>query len=189
MRGIGRNDTGTDITENGKHTRLYSLWQGMLARCYNKKLHEKFPTYRYCEVCENFKSRSYFEDWCKKQKGFELGWETDKDLLFKNNKLYSEATCVFLPREINGALKKCDASRGKCCIGVCFHKTKGKFQSLLRKHGKLNFLGLFSTEEEAFLAYKTAKEDYLKELAEKHKANLDPKAYQALINYTVEIGD
>lgn len=29
------------VWENGKITRVYSVWQNMLQRCYNEKLHEK----------------------------------------------------------------------------------------------------------------------------------------------------
>ena len=50
-------------------------------------------------------------------------------------------------------------------------------------------LGLFKTEIEAFNAYKTAKENYLKELAEKWKSKIDERAYNALMNYEVSIND
>ena len=47
----------------------------------------------------------------------------------------------------------------------------------------------FNTEIEAFNYYKINKEKYVKELAEKWKSKIDERAYQALINYTVEITD
>ena len=47
----------------------------------------------------------------------------------------------------------------------------------------------FNTESEAFNAYKEAKENHLRELANKWKGKIDERAYQALINYTVEITD
>ena len=50
-------------------------------------------------------------------------------------------------------------------------------------------MGSFNTEVEAFNAYKEAKEAYLKELADKYKDLLDPRAYEALMNYTVDIDD
>ena len=53
----------------------------------------------------------------------------------------------------------------------------------------LNESCLFDTEIEAFNYYKTNKENYIKELAEKWKSKIDERAYQALINYTVEITD
>ena len=43
--------------------------------------------------------------------------------------------------------------------------------------------------EEAFLAYKQAKELHIKEVANKWKDQIDPRVYEALMNYTVEITD
>ena len=51
------------------------------------------------------------------------------------------------------------------------------------------YLGTLDTELEAFHAYKHAKEAYVKELAEKWKDQIDPRAYNALMKYEVEITD
>ena len=53
----------------------------------------------------------------------------------------------------------------------------------------LSIWGAFKTEIEAFNAYKQTKESYIKELANKWKDKIDPRAYNALMNYTVEITD
>ena len=50
-------------------------------------------------------------------------------------------------------------------------------------------LGYFSTPEEAFYTYKTAKELYIKDIANKWKDQVDPRVYEALMNYQVEITD
>ena len=41
--------------------------------------------------------------------------------------------------------------------------------------------------EEAFDAYKTAKEAYIKEVADKWRDLIDPRVYKAMYNYKVEI--
>ena len=47
----------------------------------------------------------------------------------------------------------------------------------------------FKTSEEAFQAYKTAKEAYIKEVAERWKGKIDDKVYQALLEWKIEITD
>lgn len=58
-----------------------------------------------------------------------------------------------------------------------------------RGEGLLQYLGYFDTQEEAFQAYKTFKESYIKQVANEYSYQLDPRAYQALMNYQVEITD
>ena len=69
---------GVRTQVDGKMLREYTYWQSMLIRCYDKNFKIKNPTYLYCEASENFKDYSYFFDWCKTQKGFNvLGWPLD----------------------------------------------------------------------------------------------------------------
>ena len=51
------------------------------------------------------------------------------------------------------------------------------------------YLGTFNTPEEAFCAYKEVKEAYIKDVADKWKDRIDPRVYDALMNYQVEITD
>ena len=46
-------------------------------------------------------------------------------------------------------------------------------------------LGQFKTCEEAFQAYKVAKESYIKEVANKWKGKLTKETYSAMLNYVV----
>ena len=87
-------------------------------------------------------------------------------------------------------MTKRTALRGKYLIGVCWHKTNKAFISRVNKNkGKQEHLGYFKTEIEAFNAYKTAKESFVKEQANNWKSQIDIRAYNALMNYTVEITD
>ena len=176
---------------NGVLTREYKLWMDMLRRCYSDGFKKKHLTYKDCEVSDKFKSYEYFYEWCNKQIGFSnQSWQLDKDLLIKGNKVYSEDSCVFIPQEINKVLVKCTASRGEHLIGVYWCKKGKAFKAQISKNkGKQEFLGYFNTELEAFDAYKVAKETYIKEQANKFKSQIDTRAYQALMNYTVEITD
>ena len=191
VHGVGVTGTKYLITVDDVITKEYDLWHNMLQRCYNGAFKKKRPTYEGCEASENFKSYEYFYEWCNKQIGFgNQGWQLDKDLLVKGNKVYSESTCVFLPQEINSLLVKSNTSRGEYLIGVCWDKAKNAFKAQVRKNkGKSEHLGYFNTEIEAFNAYKTAKESFIKEQAEKWKSQIDIRAYNALMSYEVSIDD
>ena len=189
--GVGILGTKYSSRVNGVLTKEYDLWYSMLRRCYSDNSKKKYPTYESCEVSDKFKSYEYFYEWCNKQIGFSnKDWHLDKDLLIKGNKIYSEDSCVFIPQEINKVLVKCTASRGEHLIGVYWCKKGKAFKAQISKNkGKPEYLGYFNTEIEAFNAYKQAKEAFVKEQAENWKDRIDPRAYEALMNYTVDITD
>ena len=189
--GVGITGTKYPSRVNGVHTKEYKLWTGMLERCYNDAYKKQRPTYEGCEVSDTFKSYEYFYEWCHSQIGFgNEGWHLDKDLLTKGNKVYSEDSCIFIPNEINLLLTRREALRGKHLIGVYWCNTKKAFVAQVNKNkGKRENLGYFKTELEAFNAYKVAKESFVKEQAEKWKSQIDDRAYEALMNYQVEITD
>ena len=189
--GVGIVGTKYVYKISGVLTKEYTLWCNMLKRCYSDTSKKKSPTYEGCEVSSKFKSYEYFYEWCHNQIGFgNEGWQLDKDLLTKGNKVYSEDSCVFIPQEINLLLTKSIASRGEHLIGVNWCKRDKAFVARVNKNkGKREHLGYFKTEVEAFNAYKQAKEEFVKEVAEKWKSQIDDRAYEALMNYTVGITD
>ena len=189
--GVGISGTKYPIRVNGILTKEYKLWQSMLERCYSDTSKKKYLTYEGCQVSDNFKSYEYFYEWCNKQMGFGVdGFELDKDLLVKGNKVYSESACVFIHKDINLLLTKSTASRGKHLIGVSWHKRDKAFVATVSKRkGKREHLGYFKTEIEAFNTYKKAKESFIKEQAEKWKGKIDDRAYNALMGYEVNIND
>ena len=192
LYGKGFNDKTRPANVDGKHLKEYKLWQSMLERCFSEKLQTRCPTYKGCNVSDNFLNYSFFYDWCQEQIGFgkvdEKGrsWCLDKDLLFVDNKTYSETTCVFLPQEINKFFTDCGKARGEYPVGVCFHKRAGKFQAHCAVNGKLQYLGLFSTPEEAFAVYKPFKEALCKELALKWQSEIDSRLFNAMMNWSVK---
>jgi hypothetical protein len=147
-------------------------------------LQKKRPTYIGCSASENFKSYSYFHEWCQHQVGFgKEGFELDKDLIFKGNKIYSEDTCLFLPSELNSLLTSNKAGRGTLPIGVT--AVGNRFRVYCGREPASIFVGSFKTPEEAFNAYKQAKENRVKAQAEKWKDQIDVRAYEALMRYEV----
>ena len=189
--GVGIVGNKYPISEGGILIKEYMLWTNMLERCYSDTYKKKRPTYKDCEVSENFKSYEYFYEWCQNQVGFaNEGWHLDKDLLIKGNKVYSEHFCIFIPQEINSLLVKRKALRGEYLIGVYWHNKGKAFVAQVNKNkGKPEHLGYFNTELEAYNAYKQAKEAFVKEQANEWKDKIDIRAYNALMNYEVNIDD
>ena len=176
-------------TENGKPTKCYVTWHDMHKRCYDPKYHEKKPSYENCKVCQLWNNYQEFAKW-DNENYYEVGNERmtlDKDILCKGNKVYSPDTCVYVPQHINNLFVKRDKLRGDLPIGVCKHKDK--FRACLNKDNKNIHLGTYNTVEEAFLAYKQSKEQYIKEVAEEYKDKIPYRLYEAMMNYEVEIDD
>ena len=182
-------------SRGGESTKEYVHWAEMLNRCYSKARKRTARSYSSCEVSETFKYLSKFSKWCNEQIGFNFKddkgkpFQLDKDILIKGNKIYSEETCAFVPQEVNLLFVNCSKTRGDSAIGTCYSKAHKKYLSKIRKCGKLMHLGHFDSEIEAFLAYKEAKEAYVKEVANKWKDQIDPRVYEALMKYQVEITD
>jgi len=189
---LGKGIVGAKLSKEDRKHKAYKNWVRILKRCYDENQRHKHPTYLGCTVSELFLTYTNFRDWYVKQKNWDNpDFVLDKDLLSpKDNKVYSEETCVFLPKEVNSLLTTTKARRGNLPIGVCKPKKDGqKFRVRICKDGKDIELGTFNNIEEAFLVYKAAREDYLKEKANQWRDQLDIRAYDALINYQVEITD
>lgn len=188
--GVGYIGKGFTLEDKTKDNKAKKLWRGMLYRAYSEKYHITRPTYEECSCSDNFKNLSYFKEWCSNQIGFgEDGFVLDKDVLIKGNKMYSENTCVFLPSEINTLFTLNNAKRGELPIGVQRTKRGKIVARISSKNGQNGMLGYYENIEDAFRAYKTEKEVRIKLLANKWKDKIDPRAYDALINYEVEIDD
>lgn len=174
----------------GEPLREYVIWQGMLRRCYCETFKERNPTYIDCKTSNNFKYFPYFKSWCKDQIGFnDPDFQLDKDILLKGNKVYCEDLCVFVPKDVNLLFTKRDSKRGECLIGVSYVERDKKYRVNLSVKGRKLINKYFNTEYEAFQAYKTSKELYIKDVAEKWKGKIDQRVYETLLNYKVDIDD
>ena len=190
--GKGFNDRSRPTKVDGKNVKEYKLWQDMLKRCFSEKYQTRRPTYKGCNVSDNFLNYTFFYDWCQEQTGFgkvdEKGryWELEKDLLFTGNKTYSETNCVFVPHEINLFFNNHGNARGEYPVGVYFYKQSGKFKAQCTVNGKLQHLGYFDTPEEAFAVYKPFKESLCKQLALKWQHEIDHRLFNAMMNWSVK---
>jgi len=193
--GIGFKGNDYPSYDGEKQLKEYSLWCGMLYRCTEKHWASR-PTYTGTTCSENFKSYTFFYEWCNKQIGFNnrdengRGWPLDKDLLTRGNKCYSEDTCCFVPQKLNALIVNRSAARGEYPVGVYWNTGNRRYiAKCSRGASKQTHLGSFNTPQEAFQAYKTFKEALIKEVANEYKEMLDSRVYEALMNYEVNEND
>lgn len=183
-------DKGLDKSLIEENFKIYQVWCSMLQRCYSPTNDYVKRNYKDCEVSDYFKFFPQFLDWWKmKSDGISVDLQLDKDILVKGNRLYSETTCTLVPRDINMLLIKRNKARGKYPIGVTYCKTSKKYKAQLSKFNVITNLGFYEDIEGAFLAYKQAKEDYIKEVANKYKDVIEEKVYEILMKYEVNIDD
>lgn len=174
------------------HKVAYQTWVDVLKRVYVEN--KSRTSYLNVSVCDEWHNFQNFAEWFYNQE-FHVAkdengkrYDLDKDILVKGSKTYSPETCCFVPSEINCLFIRNKRFRGNLPIGVT--KSGKRFAARLSKgFGNRVYLGSFKTETEAFLAYKQAKELYLKELAEKYRNKVCYKTYLTLINYEVDIDD
>lgn len=190
--GVGYHGEGEYIPSvKGEHSQASRMWKGMLNRCYNKKYIDKKQSYIDCSVCEEWHNFQNFAKWHEENyyeiEGQEM--HLDKDILVKNNKIYSPETCVFVPEHINSLFTKRQSRRGELPIGVHFCKKRHKYIAQCGADGKRIYLGGFDSPQEAFDTYKDFKEKEVKRVASLYKDNLPTELYEALCNYKVEITD
>lgn len=189
---------GEGIYKPRENKKSYNAWTNVLERCYSDKLKDKRKTYMECNLSDEWHNYQNFAKWYE-----ENLWDTnictdvDKDILIKGNKLYSPDTCVLGRGQLNSLFIKCNSARGKYPIGVSYHKRDSKYFSQCcyineDNEMKQKWLGYHSSSLDAFNAYKTFKESYIKQVADEYKSkypNFPQKLYDAMYSYQVEITD
>lgn len=179
-----------DDKGNVTPTKEYDAWRSMLRRCYANLENNK--SYIGCSVCEEWHNFQNFAKWYD-ENYYEVDYEVmqvDKDILKKNNKIYSPDTCIIAPNIINTLFVKNSNHRGKHPIGVYTH-SNGKYiaQCSVKELGRQKFLGDFDNEYNAFIAYKKFKEQHIKNIANEFKDKIPLKLYEAMFKYEIDITD
>lgn len=189
--GVGLNDLTTHrIYTDGVPEYEYQLWHSMLVRCYSPKALSYNPTYQKCKVSQDLLVYSEFKEFIRGVFGFGMRdgegrrYQLDKDIV-GDGSIYSKDTICFAPQQINKFLTKSDRARGEYPIGVSFDKRYGRYKSNIRFMKKPRHLGCFSSPEEAFFAYKSAKEGFAKDLAKDWAGKVDKRVIDALMNFEV----
>lgn len=175
---------GSGKYNSSKHKDIYFCWYNMIRRCYCENKPKDIASYENCSVCKEWHNFQNFANWYE-DNYYECNDQIhlDKDIKNHGSKEYSPNNCLLVPRYINLMFIKESGSRGKYKIGV--QKIKDRYCSFLTKDGVVNFLGSYSTEKDAFQAYKQEKEKYIQEVAKKYINDIPTQLYDALIKYEV----
>lgn len=183
--------------ENNKDCKEYMIWHSMLSRCYSNYTKSKQHSYQNVSCCEEWLLFDNFYEWLHSQTNFKK-WKNlsrgalDKDILVKGNKIYSPQTCCLVPNNVNALFTKRNVYRGNTPIGVSYHKRDHIYEAHCNDgFGIPQYLGRFSTSEEAFDVYKTYKESLIKKIAINEYLNksITKECYEAMMKYIVEITD
>lgn len=155
--------------------KAYRVWGAMLERCYGLNGGPKYPSYEGVEVCDEWRYNfANFLEW--HNQNYVDGWQLDKDLLSPADSVcYSPDTCCYLPLEINRSIH---TKKPSFTITPC-----GRYRvnlSIGKRRGVNR--GCYLTYEEALVAYKSARAERMRELADKYKGQLSERVYNALIN-------
>lgn len=172
------------------HHPAYKTWVYMIRRCYDTKSSYNRPTYENCSVCNEWHDFQNFAEWYENNY-YEIDndkMQLDKDILIKNNNIYSSDTCCFVNHTINSMFTNKKRFRNSI-IGS--YKRCGKYEvscenTLLKKK---QYLGRFNDENEAFTVYKNYKENNIKAVADHYKDKIPDHLYIALYNYEIDIND
>lgn len=146
-------------------------------------------------LSDNFKDYNYFVEWCRQQTGFHTkGWVLDKDILSKEDKIYSEDTCVFIPIVINSFLtfrrRKSKSGYAGVSWQKSYTKSGGKYiVSCAQLDGKNKTLGRTDCPKEGYQLYRKEKVRLAKVLAASYKGLVDHRVYEYLDNFEEYIDD
>lgn len=166
VHGVGDNDLRLTVKDP-----LYIIWKSMLGRCYSPKVKAAQSHYVGVTCHPDWHKVSAFVGWAKTQE-----WEgkyLDKDLLIPGNKQYGPETCVFVTASIN-TLAQLSRKRTKDLPrGV--HTSGSAFQAEYNKE----YLGRFTSQEDAHAAYTQRRNQELTSIANKQS---DIRIKEALLN-------
>lgn len=169
----------------GKSTKSYNAWHGMLRRVYSSDL-ERYSTYKDVTVCQEWLNFQNFAQWYE-ETYYEIEGEQmhlDKDLKSGKSKVYSPETCLFLPQVLNTQLIDRTQKRiNELPSGVHFDTWNPlKYKAKILIDGK-SLSSTFNKVEEAANWYKEQKTKRVHQLANDLREKLPIIVYNALMNW------
>lgn len=178
--GVGYLGEGPFLTCEGRKSPImaYGVWKNILMRCYPERMRYKAPTYVGCTVCDEWLNYQNFAKWFT-DNYYEIGegrMHVDKDILFKNNRVYAPDKCLIVPQRINmifqGQRRNKETPPGILKIRDKYSSSYGG------KH-----IGIFDTLEEAVTEHDKRQKISIVEVANEYKNRIPQTVYEALLAY------
>jgi len=161
-------------------TPIYAAWRNMLKRCYDESDRYLHPAYENCVVDKEWHNFQTFAAWYEGN-FYQVGTERmhiDKDILLKDNKIYSPETCIFVPQSINMVfMNKHRDVDSDLPNGI--NRCVGGYRSMYNTKS----LGVSKTLEEAIEKYNIEKRIHIKRLVEEYGDELPPRIRNILLNW------
>ncbi len=122
----------------GIKTAQYRAWSCMMARCYGESTQKRQPTYKGCTVCEEWHDFQVFSKWF--DENYVDGYQLDKDIKAKGNKIYSPENCCFVSQAVNVSSA---TSKKYTLISPSGEVIKGENLFQFSKANKLSVRGMY----------------------------------------------
>lgn len=154
-----------------QHSKIYAAWSDIQMRTQDTEIQKKSKNWQYIGIKVDYRWYNYqnFAAWMDNylrslNPDLYKDYQIDKDILQWGTelKIYGPDICCIVPSQINTALSMQQC--GELPLGV--NNNGSHYSAGLAKYGKDVYIGTYKTPEEAFLAYKEAKESYIRELAD-----------------------
>lgn len=132
-----------------------TVWSNMAMRCKDEGSYQRLnPSYVGCSMSAMFSNFQLFTEWHREQIGYGLpSYDLDKDLL-GDGKSYNEFDCVLIPHSLNAFFKY---NLGENTSGVYVDTRRGTLYSKIQVNGKQRWLGSFTNQDGAKVAFAEAK--------------------------------
>lgn len=182
--GVGYIGDGKYSSSIGKSvmSEEYDAWINMLSRCYSK--HRLGTTYSgICNVCDEWLNFQNYAEWYTSNI-YHIGTErmhVDKDILHKDNKLYSPDRCLIVPQRINMLFHDLSSKRKyDKDLPQGIRRTKS---NKFRADYNTKPLGIFQSLDDAIEVYNKEKILNIHNVANEYKELIPSNVYEALINW------
>lgn len=138
---------GKYITPLGSHDHhMLNVWKALVQRCTTNK--------NYTRLTHSVRLLTDFEYFCDYIDSALGARHSDMTLDRVNNNLgYIEGNLRWATRDQQANNTRGKARRSSKFKGVCYHKNNGKWTAQIRKNGKSHYIGSFSQEYDAAIAY------------------------------------